>query len=247
MSLVGIILTATFFFWPKSESAKPDLSVYSVSFRTRLLDSIVGERALLIEATEDLRRGCLEEPIVAWVKPFTNAEIRKRDDAGVRIIIKNAGTAAATALRISVDRWRDLPPATVTTSANVEPARISSITSRNDTFDVITVPRIPPLTTAVVTYVVSLPSEKRSEKRSFAFPVRVLSSDDASSITPFEVSIAWADSAEGAVTGRPVNYAMSMVTPVSFEELHGDVARALVPLKIPYCAGKPARPSVANP
>ena len=248
LSVAGIGLTMAFFFFPRSsQPPKVDLSVYSAFFRTHLLDSIVGDRALLLEATEDLKYGCLEEPVVAWVKPFTNVEIRERDDVGVRFIIKNAGAAPATALRISVDPWHDLPRATITTSANVQPALMSSVTSRDDMFDVITVPRIPPLTTAVVNYYVSLLPEKRSETRSFAFPVRVLSSEDASAIRPFEVSVGWADSAEAAVTGRPVGYPISMVTPVAFENLHGESARALVPLKLPYCTAEPtARPSSAR-
>jgi hypothetical protein len=237
-----------FYFWPRPDQPlhvdvsmplRADLNVYSAPFRTHLMDSIVGDRALMVEATEDLNRRCLEEPFVAWVKPFTHAEIRERDDVGVRFIIRNAGAAPATGLRISVDPWHDLPRATVTTSANIQPALISSVTSRDHTLDVITVPRIPPRTTAVVTYSVSLPPGKRSNSaRSFEFPLRVLSADDATSIKAFEVSVAWADSAESAVTRHPVTYPISMSTPVSYEDLHGDTARALVHLKVPYCTPK---------
>jgi hypothetical protein len=228
---------------PQNVAVKADINVHVAFFRTHLLDSIVGDRALMIEATEDLKYGCLTEPEVAWVKPFTNVRIRERDDVGIRFIIKNAGAAPVNSLRISIDPWQDLPRAALTTSSNIEPARMSSVTSRDDTFDVITVPRIPPLVTAVVTYYVSLPPEKRSETRSFAFPVQVMSSEDTGSILRlFQVSVAWADSAEADVTGRPVGYPIDMVTPVGYERLYGESARALVPLKLPYCTAEATPP-----
>src|SRR6266511_540798 len=107
LSIIGMGLTVAFFFWPRAKPASADVKIYAAFFRTHLLDSIVGDRVLLREATEYLTRDCLEEPIVAWVTPFTHAEIRQRDAVGVRFIIKKEGPAPATALRISVDRWQD--------------------------------------------------------------------------------------------------------------------------------------------
>ena len=235
LSILGVGLTVAIFLWPQSKPASMDVKVYASSFRTRLLDAVVGDRALLREVTEDLTRDCLEEPIVAWVKPFTNAELRQRDDVGVRFVLKNDGTAPATELRISVHRWADLPPAAVTTSPNIQPASVSQVTSRSDTFDVIAIPRLPAHASAVVTYSVSLPIDNRNEKRHFNFPIMVSSADYPGHLSLYRVSIPWADSAEAALTGRPVNYAMSAVTPFTFEEVHGEAARALVPLKRPYC------------
>jgi len=249
LTIVATILTVVSLGWPSSpqgDDAHPErnratppkahINVYCAFFRTRLLDTIVNDRALLLEVTEDLKHDCLDEPFAAWVKPARNAQVRVRDDVGVRFIIKNVGDATATTLRMSVDPWHDLPPANIVTSPNIEAAVLSHINSRGDTFDVIAIPRLLPRTTAVVTYTVSLPTKRASRSRSYAFPVSVMSSEDAALLKMFVVSTSWADAAESAVTNRPVTYPISMVTPVSYEELHGDTARALVPIKRPPCA-----------
>jgi hypothetical protein len=258
VTIVGALLTLVLYFLPASPtpsvtalthnsivSPRPQIDVYCSFFRTRLLDSIIGERALLIEVTEDLRGGCLDEPIVAWVKPFAKTKIRLKDDVGVRFIIKNVGDSPANALRISVDPWHALARAHVITSANIQAAVLSQGTSRAYTFDVITVPRIPPHTTAVITYGVPLSAKQRREGNDYSLPVRVLSTDEGAAVKVFSVTTAWADAAEAAVTGLPVHYGISMTTPVSFEDLHGDEARALVPIKLPPC--KTASPPSTAP
>jgi hypothetical protein len=108
LAIVGIVLSLALFFWPTSQ-ATADVTVSYAFFRTRLLDSVAGNKALLLEVTQDLKSECLEQPVVAWVTPSTNVEIRGRDDVGVRFIIGNAGDSPATARRISVAkiRWTD--------------------------------------------------------------------------------------------------------------------------------------------